>query len=61
VKAETVSNSCFLNAAIQQALAADDAIASFSSNLFRRGLDADRAPQLKASFQQLNSKAKRLK
>jgi hypothetical protein len=32
----------------QQSLAADGAIAFFSSNLFLRGLNADCAPQLKA-------------
>jgi hypothetical protein len=34
--------------ATQQSLAADGAIAFFSSNLFPLSLDADRAPQLKA-------------
>jgi hypothetical protein len=34
--------------AAEQSLAADGAIAFFSSNLFPRGLNADRAPQLKA-------------
>ena len=34
--------------AAEQALAADGAIACFSSSLLLRGLDADRAPQLKA-------------
>jgi hypothetical protein len=33
---------------IEQSLAADGAIACFSSNLFPFSLDADRAPQLKA-------------
>jgi hypothetical protein len=33
----------------QQSLAADGAIACFSSNLFPFSLNADRAPQLKAT------------
>jgi len=33
---------------IEQSLAADGAMASFSSNFLRLGLNADRAPQLKA-------------
>ena len=37
-----------LSRAAQQSLAADGAIACFSSNLVLRGLNADRAPQLKA-------------
>src|SRR5258708_1012441 len=40
---------CLICGAIQQALAADGAIACFSSNFFLRGLNADRAPQLKRS------------
>jgi hypothetical protein len=38
--------------AAQQSLAADGAIACFSSNLFHLSSDADRAPQLKASVEQ---------
>jgi hypothetical protein len=38
----------FIEGAIQQSLAADGAIACFSSNLFPVRLNADRAPQLKA-------------
>ena len=38
-----------LQRATEQSLAADGAIASFSSNLFPSSLNADRAPQLKAS------------
>ena len=34
--------------ASEQSLAGDGAIASFSSNLFLRCLNADRAPQMKA-------------
>jgi len=37
------------SAAAEQSLAADGAIACFSSNLFPLSLNADRAPQLKAS------------
>jgi hypothetical protein len=40
---------------VQQSLAADGAIACFSSNLFLRGLNADRAPQLKASVRWMHS------
>jgi len=36
------------NREAEQSLAADGAIASFSSNLFPSALNADRAPQLKA-------------
>jgi len=44
----------------QQSLAADGAIACFSSNLFPLSLDADCAPQLKASVRLLReSKDKR--
>src|SRR6266498_2145450 len=39
----------FFRPAAQQSLAADGAIACFSSNLFSLSLNADRAPQLKAS------------
>jgi hypothetical protein len=39
--------------AIEQSLAADGTIACFSSNLISCWLDADRAPQLKASVMQL--------
>jgi len=38
----------FLAVTVQQSLAADGAIACFSSNLFLASLNADRAPQLKA-------------
>ena len=38
--------------AAQQSLAADGAIAYFSNSLVPRELDADRAPQLKASVRQ---------
>jgi hypothetical protein len=38
----------FRNSAAEQSLAAVGAIACFSSNLFLRGLNADRAPQLNA-------------
>lgn len=38
-----------LHAPPNKAFAADDAIACFSSNLFLLSLNADRAPQLKAS------------
>ena len=37
----------------QQSLAADGAVACFSSSLFLRDLNADRAPQLKASVMPL--------
>jgi hypothetical protein len=37
----------------EQALAADGAVACFSSNLSPLGLNADRAPQLKRSVGQL--------
>jgi hypothetical protein len=43
------------SAAIQQSLAADGAIAFFSSNLFLRCLNADRAPQLKRSVMRAKS------
>jgi len=39
---------CLFEGATQQSLAADGAIAFFSSKLVPRSLDADRAPQLKA-------------
>jgi hypothetical protein len=42
------------NGAIQQSLAADGAIACFSSNLVSFSLNADRAPQLKASVRRLH-------
>jgi hypothetical protein len=38
----------FLADAVEQSLAADGAIACFSSNLILSRLNADRAPQLKA-------------
>jgi TonB family protein len=41
-------------AAIEQSLAADGAIAYFSSSLILRGLKTDCAPQLKASVQRLS-------
>jgi hypothetical protein len=41
---------------VQQALAADGAIACFSSNLFPLSLNADRAPQLKAIVRRLYPK-----
>jgi hypothetical protein len=37
---------------IEQSLAADGAIACFSSSLFSNSLNADRAPQLKANVRQ---------
>jgi len=43
----------FIHRAIEQWLAADGAIACFSSNSFRFGLNADRAPQLKPSVRLL--------
>jgi len=46
-------------AVAQQALAADGAIACFSSNLFQLSSDADRAPQLKRSVRLLLSDPKR--
>jgi hypothetical protein len=42
------------HAAAEQGLAADGAIAFFSSNLFLRCLNADRAPQRKASVMRLS-------
>jgi len=39
--------------AAQQSLAADGAIACFSSNFFLLSSDADRAPQLKATVRRL--------
>jgi len=39
----------FILAATEQSLGADGAIGSFSSNFFPFSLNADRAPQLKAS------------
>jgi hypothetical protein len=44
----------FRSRAVEQALAADGAIAWFSSNLFPISLNADRAPQLKASVSWLS-------
>jgi hypothetical protein len=41
------------HAAAEQSLAADGAIAYFSSNLIPSRLNADRAPQLKASVRRL--------
>jgi hypothetical protein len=47
----------FFPGAIQQCLAADGAIACFSSSLFPFGLNADRAPQLKASVMSLGKRS----
>jgi len=41
------------NDAVEQSLAADGAIAFFSSNFFPFSANADRAPQLKASVRHL--------
>jgi len=43
----------FIHRRIEQSLAADGAIACFSSNFFQRSLNAVRAPQLKASVMRL--------
>ena len=52
-----VSDSC--KEAAEQSLAADGAIAFFSSSLVPRGLDADRAPQLKAIYKASQEKKER--
>jgi len=44
-----------INAATEQCLAADGAIACFSSNFLSFSMNGDRAPQLKASVRRLSS------